>query len=78
MVRRPDLLETRSNVATVISHSSMSDSLHPHGLQPAGFLCPWDFPGKNTGVGCHFLLQGIFLTQGLNSILLHCKWILYH
>ena len=37
-----------------------------HGLQPARFLCPWDFPGKNTGVGCHFLLQRIFLTQGLN------------
>ena len=35
------------------------------------FLCPWDFPGKNTGVGCRFLLQGIFLTQGLNPRLLH-------
>ena len=35
----------------------MSDSLQPHGLQPTRFLCPWDFPGKNTGVGCHFLLQ---------------------
>ena len=35
------------------------------------FLCPWDFPGKNTGVGCHFLLQGIFLTQGLNPCLFH-------
>ena len=34
-------------------------------------LCPWDFPGKNTGVGCHALLQGIFLTQGLNLYLLH-------
>ena len=34
-------------------------------------LCPWNFPGKNTGVGCHFLLQGIFLTQGLNPHLLH-------
>ena len=32
--------------------------------------CPWDFPGENIGVGCHFLLQGIFLTQGLNSRLL--------
>ena len=31
-------------------------------LQPARLLCPWDFPGKNTGVGCHFLLQGIFPT----------------
>ena len=34
-------------------------------------LCPWDFPGKNTGVGCHFLLQGIFQAQGLNLHLLH-------
>ena len=34
-------------------------------------LCPWDFPGKNTGVGCHFLLQGIFPTQGSNPCLLH-------
>ena len=34
-------------------------------------LCPWDSPGKNTGVGCHFLLQGIFLTQGSNPSLLH-------
>ena len=37
-----------------------------HGLQPTRFLCSWDFPGKNTGVCCHFLLQGIFLTQGSN------------
>ena len=35
--------------------------------------CPRDFPGKNPGVGCHFLLQGIFLTQGLNLVLLHCS-----
>ena len=34
-------------------------------------LCPWDSPGKNTGAGCHFLLQGIFLTQGSNLHLLH-------
>ena len=40
-------------------------------------LCPWDSPGKNTGVGCHFLLQGIFLTQGSNPYLLHCGQILY-
>ena len=45
--------------------------LQPRGLWPTKFLCPWDFPGKNTGVGCHFLLQGIFLTQGLNPHLLH-------
>ena len=40
--------------------------------------CPWDFPGKNTGVGCHSLLQGISLTQGLNLGPLHCRQILYH
>ena len=40
-------------------------------------FCPWDFLGKNTGVGCHFLLQGIFQTQGLNPGLLHCRQTLY-
>ena len=44
----------------------MPDSLQPHGLQPPRLLRPWDFPGKNTGVGCRFLLQGIFPTQGSN------------
>ena len=43
--------------------SVVSDTLRPHGLEPARLLCPWDFPGKNTEVGCHFLLQGIFPTQ---------------
>ena len=38
---------------------------------------PWDFPSKNTGVGCHVLLQGIVPTQGLNLGLLHCKQMLY-
>ena len=52
--------------------------LWPHGLQPARLLCPWDVPGKNNGVSCHFLLQGIFLTQGLNTHLLHCRQIPYH
>ena len=37
--------------------SVVSDSARPHGLQPTRLLCPWDSPGKNTGVGCHFLLQ---------------------
>ena len=45
--------------------------LWPCGLYPTRLLCPWDFPGKNTGVGCHFLLQGIPLTQGPNPHLLH-------
>ena len=39
-------------------------TLRPYGLLPARLLCPWYFPGKNTGVGCHALLQGIFPTQG--------------
>ena len=43
----------------------------PHILYPTWLLCSWNFPGKNTGVGFHFLLQGIFLTQGLNLCLLH-------
>ena len=41
-------------------------------------LCPWDPPGKNTGVSCHFLLQRIFPTQGSNPGLLHCRQSLYH
>ena len=53
------------------SRSVVSDSLWPCGLQSARLLCPWDSPGRNTGGGCHFLLQGIFLIQGLNPGLLH-------
>ena len=50
-------------------------TLQPHGLQPARLLWPWAFPGKNTAVGCHFLLQGILLTQGSNlSLLLFLHW----
>ena len=58
--------------------SDVSDSLRPQGLYPARLLCPWDSPGKNTGVGCHSLLQGIILTQRLNPSLWHFKQILYH
>ena len=46
-------------------------------IQLARLLCPWDFPGKNTGVGCSALLQGIFPTQGSNPGLLHCRQMLY-
>ena len=42
-------------------------------LVACSLLCPWYSPGKNTGVGCHFLLQGIFLTQGLNPSILHYR-----
>ena len=48
----------------------MFDSVWPHGLKPSRLLCPWDSPGKNTGVDCHALLQRIFLTQGPNLHLL--------
>ena len=44
---------------------------------PARVLCPWDSSGKNTGVGCHFLLQEIFLTQESNPGLLHCRQMIY-
>ena len=47
-------------------------------VDPARLLCPWKLPGKNTGVGCHSLLQGIFSTQGLNPGFLPCMQILYH
>ena len=60
------------------SRSVVSDSSQPQGLQPTRLLRPWDFPGKSTGVGCHFLLQGIFLTQGLNPGLPRCRQTLCH
>ena len=62
------------------------DSLQPRGLKPTRHLCPWDFPGKSTGEGCHFFLQEIFLTQEWNaqgsnshllSDLLYYRQILY-
>ena len=56
----------------------MFDSLQPLGAQPARLLSSWNSPGKNTGVCSHSLLQGIFLTQGLNMSLLHCRQILYY
>ena len=54
------------NVCCVFSCSVVSDSFQPCELQPTRLLCPWNFPGKNAGRGSHFLLQGIFPTQGLN------------
>ena len=56
----------------------MSDSLQPPELYAARLLCPWNSPGKNTGLGSHSLLHGIFPTQALNPGLLHCRQILYH
>ena len=54
----------------MLSSSVVPNSLWPHGLYLIRLLCPWNFPVKNTGVGCHFLLQGISLTQELNPCLL--------
>ena len=65
-----------SSIASVVS-----SSLQPHGLQPSRLICPWDSPGKSTGMSCRFLLQGIFLTQGSNPCLqwlLHRRRILYY
>ena len=67
--------------ACVCAHSVVSNSLRPHGLYPARLLCPWDFSGKNTGVGCHFLLQGS--SQPRDRTRVSCissisKQILYH
>ena len=56
----------------------MSDSLWPHGLYASRLLCPWDFAGKNTGVGWHFLLQGICLTQSASPSLQADSILLSH
>ena len=54
-------------VCVCVSRFVMSNSLWTHGLQPVRPLCPWNSPGKKSGMGCHFPLQGIFLTQGLDQ-----------
>ena len=61
-----------------VSCSVVSDSFWPYGPYPSRLLCPWNFPGENTGVGCHSHLQGIFPTQGSNLGLPHCRQILNH
>ena len=61
----------------VLSHSVVSDSLQPHGNSPPVSSVHGDAPGKNTGVGCHALLQGIFPIQGWNPGFLHHRRILY-
>ena len=74
----PDISTVAIDLDASISCSVVSDSLRPLGLQPIRLLCLWNSPGMNTGVGFHSLLQGIFLTQGSNPDLLHCRQILYH
>ena len=70
----------RFSLQYVCVPSVVFNPLQPHGVGPSRLLCLWDFSGKNTAMGFHFLLQGIFATQGLNPCLLellHCKQILY-
>ena len=75
--RRSGTTRGMQTLSVCVSCSVMSDSLQPHGLHNTRLLCPWDFPSKDPGVGCYFLLQGIFPTQGSNPGLLHCRQILY-
>ena len=60
-----------SVLVLILSCSVVSESLQPHGLYPARLLCPWELWSKNIGAGCHFLFQGILLTQGSYLRLLH-------
>ena len=67
-----ELLNVLHNLKCAVHACSVvSDSFWPYGLYSARLLCPWNFPSKNTGMGCHFLLQGIFPTQGSNLCLLY-------
>ena len=61
----------------MLSHFSCVQLFVTYALWLAILLCPWNSPGKNTGVDCHALLQGIFPTQGLNLHLLNCRWSFY-
>ena len=65
-------------VCVCVSHSVMSGSLRPMDYSPPGSSVHGILQARNTGVYSHFLLQGIFLTQGSNLGLLHCRQILYH
>ena len=66
------------NMKVKWSCSVLFNSLRPYGrLEPGRLLCPWDFPGNSPEVDCHFLLQGIFPTQGSNLGLPHYRQMLY-
>ena len=62
---------TSSSKMSCVNAQSCPTFCSTHGLSPTRLLCPWDFPGKNTGVGCHSFLQGIFPTPGSNPCLLN-------
>ena len=69
--RAPPQMPHPDTARGVLSRSVIADSLRTHGLWAATLLCLWDSPGRNAGVGCHFLLQGFFPTQEINLHLLH-------
>ena len=71
------LVTTTENSMLMVYLLSCVRLLQVHRLQPTRLRCPWDFPGTNIGVGCHFLLQEIFPTQRSNTGLLHCRRIFY-
>ena len=74
-----EMVTRHKRAVCMLGHSLISNSLQSHGQRSLMGYSPWDFPDKSTGVGCHFLLQGIFPTQGLNPrllCLLHCRQIL--
>ena len=70
----PDTLQHTACMLSCFSHIQVIVTAWTVAHQ--GPLCLWDSPSKNVGVGCHALLQGIFLSQGSNLCLLHCRWIL--
>ena len=71
------VLSTLCHVCACLVNQSCLTLVNPWTVGLPGSSVHGDSPGKNTGVGCHALLQGIFPTQGLNSGLLHCGQILY-
>ena len=62
------LIHCLCDVRQLVLYFSVLSCVQPPGPYPTGLLCPWIFPGQNTEVGRHFLLQGIFPTQRLNSL----------
>ena len=67
-----------SDIVYVLSRLVMSDSLEPHGLQPARLICPWGVSRQEYWSGLPCPPPGIFLIQGSNPGFLHCRWILFY
>ena len=67
-------LQIKKKKKSLVLDAQSCPTFWPHGLWLARLLCSGGFPGENVGVGWHFFLQGIFLTQESNPALLHCRW----